>query len=57
MSLIILKQCEKVDNILVSIGSGALVSWIGAVIKASSPQIKVYGSAATNSKALAELDS
>ncbi|KAM0259700.1 hypothetical protein ACHAQJ_003134 [Trichoderma viride] len=54
IGLEILEQCERVDNVFVSMGGGGLISGIGAVIKAFNPRTKVYGVAATNSKALAE---
>ncbi|KAB8237938.1 hypothetical protein ETB97_001306 [Aspergillus alliaceus] len=54
IGLEILEQCERVDNVFVSMGGGGLVSGIGAVLKAFSPHTKVYGVAAINSKALAE---
>ncbi|KAI1358153.1 threonine dehydratase [Xylaria arbuscula] len=54
IGLEILEQCEKVDNIFVSMGGGGLISGIGACFKAFSPRTKVYGVSATNSKALAE---
>ncbi|KAL7788926.1 tryptophan synthase beta subunit-like PLP-dependent enzyme [Trichoderma ceciliae] len=54
IGLEILEQCERVDNVFVSMGGGGLISGIGAVIKAFSPHTKIYGVAATNSKALAE---
>ncbi|KAI0399290.1 threonine dehydratase [Xylaria palmicola] len=54
IGLEILEQCENVDNIFVSMGGGGLISGIGAVMKAFSPRTKIYGVAATNSKALAE---
>ncbi|KAI8954447.1 threonine dehydratase [Xylaria longipes] len=54
IGLEILEQCEQVDNIFVSMGGGGLISGIGAVIKAFSPRTKIYGVAATNSKALAD---
>ncbi|KAI0435452.1 threonine dehydratase [Xylaria sp. FL1042] len=54
VGLEILEQCDQVDNIFVSMGGGGLISGIGAVIKAFSPRTKIYGVAATSSKALAE---
>ncbi|RSL60262.1 hypothetical protein CEP53_005504 [Fusarium sp. AF-6] len=53
IGLEILEQCEKVDCVFVSMGGGGLISGIGSVIKAFSPQTKVYGISAINSKALA----
>lgn len=49
-----LEQCEKVDNIFISMGGGGLISGIGAVMKKFSPHTKIYGVAATSSQALAE---
>lgn len=54
IGLEILEQCEKVDNVFVAMGGGGLISGIGAVMKAFSPQTKIYGVAAANSKALAD---
>ena len=54
IGLEILEQCERVDHVFISMGGGGLISGIGAVMRAFSPQTKVYGVAATNSKALAE---
>ncbi|KAI1314287.1 threonine dehydratase [Xylaria venustula] len=54
IGLEILEQCERVDNVFISMGGGGLISGIGAVMKAFSPRTKIYGVAATNSKALAE---
>ncbi|GJC78460.1 L-threonine dehydratase catabolic TdcB [Colletotrichum liriopes] len=54
IGLEILEQCDSVDNVFVSMGGGGLISGIGAVLKAFSPQSRVYGVAATNSKTLAE---
>lgn len=53
IGLEILEQCDQIDNVFISLGGGGLVSGIGSVIKASSPKTKVWGVAATNSKALA----
>lgn len=53
IGLEILEQCETVDNVFISMGGGGLISGIGSVIKAFSPHTKVYGVAATNSRALA----
>ncbi|KAI1194309.1 threonine dehydratase [Nemania serpens] len=54
IGLEILEQCDQVDRIFISMGGGGLISGIGAVMKAFSPRTKIYGVAATNSKALAE---
>jgi threonine dehydratase len=53
IGLEILEQCARVDNIFISMGGGGLISGIGSVTKAFSPRTKIYGVAATNSKALA----
>ncbi|KAK7413682.1 hypothetical protein QQX98_007464 [Neonectria punicea] len=53
IGLEILEQCDRVDNVFVSMGGGGLISGVGSVIKAFSPQTTVYGVAAINSKALA----
>ncbi|TDZ28571.1 putative threonine dehydratase [Colletotrichum spinosum] len=54
IGLEILEQCAQVDSIFISMGGGGLIGGIGSVLKAFSPQTKIYGVAATNSKALAE---
>ncbi|GKT93438.1 threonine dehydratase catabolic [Colletotrichum tofieldiae] len=54
IGLEILEQCDSVDNVFVSMGGGGLISGIGAVVKAFSPQSWIYGVAATNSKTLAD---
>lgn len=53
IGLEILEQCDRVDNVFISMGGGGLISGVGSVIKAFSPQTTVYGVAAINSKALA----
>lgn len=53
IGLELLEQCDHIDNIFISMGGGGLISGIGSVLKASKPQIKVYGVSATHSKALA----
>lgn len=54
IGLEILEQCKQVDSIFISMGGGGLISGIGSVFKHLSPKTKVYGVAASNSKALAE---
>lgn len=53
IGLELLEQCGKVDNIFISLGGGGLVSGIGSVLKAFSPNTNIYGVAAVNSMALA----
>lgn len=53
IGLEILEQCPQVDNVFVSMGGGGLISGIGSVLKAFSPNTKVYGVSANNSRALA----
>ncbi|GIZ46808.1 hypothetical protein CKM354_000991800 [Cercospora kikuchii] len=50
----ILEQCDRVDNVFISMGGGGLVSGIGSVLKTRSPKTKVYGVSAANSKSLAD---
>ncbi|THX73088.1 hypothetical protein D6D05_07554 [Aureobasidium pullulans] len=52
-ALELLEQCDKVDNIFISMGGGGLISGIGSVLKASSPHTKIWGIPASNSMALA----
>ena len=54
IGLEILEQCKQPDSIFVAMGGGGLISGIGSVMKTFSPQTKIYGVSATNSKALAE---
>lgn len=54
IGLEILEQCDKVDNVFISMGGGGLISGIGSVMKAHDPKIKVFGVSAMNSKSLAD---
>ncbi|MBM2712914.1 pyridoxal-phosphate dependent enzyme [Mesorhizobium caraganae] len=54
IGLELLEQCAEIDNIFISMGGGGLIGGIASVLKAFSPRTKVYGIAASNSKALAE---
>lgn len=54
IGLEILEQCAQVDNVFISMGGGGLISGIGSVLKAFSPQAKIYGVSAINSMSLAE---
>ncbi|KAF2029579.1 putative threonine dehydratase [Setomelanomma holmii] len=53
IGLELLEQCAQVDNVFVTVEGGGLISGIGSVMKACSPRTRIYGVAATNSKALA----
>jgi threonine dehydratase len=53
IGLEILEQFNEVDNVIVSMGGGGLISGVGSVLKAFRPQTKIYGVCASNSKALA----
>ncbi|TIA76924.1 hypothetical protein D6C76_05250 [Aureobasidium pullulans] len=53
IALELLEQCDKVDNIFISMGGGGLISGIGSVLKAFSPHTKIWGISASNSMALA----
>jgi len=53
IALELLEQMPKLDVIYVSIGGGGLISGIGSVLKAFSPQTRVVGVSAKNSAALA----
>ena len=53
IALELLAQMPEIDVIYVSIGGGGLISGIGSVLKAFSPQTRVVGVSATNSAALA----
>ncbi|PJO48138.1 threonine/serine dehydratase [Brucella pituitosa] len=50
----LLEQSNRIDNVFVSMGGGGLISGIASVFKAFSPNTKIFGIAATNSKTLAE---
>ncbi|KAL7907877.1 tryptophan synthase beta subunit-like PLP-dependent enzyme [Trichoderma velutinum] len=54
IALEILEQFPGVQNIFIAMGGGGLISGIGAVVKAFNPGTKIYGVAASSSKALAE---
>ncbi|MDS9949362.1 MAG: pyridoxal-phosphate dependent enzyme, partial [Planktomarina sp.] len=53
IALELLEQMPELDVIYVSIGGGGLISGIGSVLKAFSPQTRVVGVSAKNSAALA----
>lgn len=53
IGLEILEQCDRVDNVFISMGGGGLISGVGSVLKAFRPSTKIYGVAALNSNALA----
>lgn len=53
IGLELLEQADHIDNIFISLGGGGLVSGIGAVLKARSPETNVIGVAADHSCALA----
>lgn len=42
---------QKIDNVFISVGGGGLISGIGAAIKNTSPDTKIWGVSATNSAA------
>ncbi|KAK3192183.1 hypothetical protein K4F52_001813 [Lecanicillium sp. MT-2017a] len=54
IALELLEQCAQIDNVFIAMGGGGLISGIGSVLKAFSPQTKIYGVSAKNSMALAE---
>jgi threonine dehydratase len=53
IALELLSQCVQVDNVFVSMGGGGLISGIGAVLKAFSPDTRIIGVSATHTAALA----
>ena len=53
IALELLEQCPVLDNVFVSMGGGGLISGIGSVLKAFSPQTRIIGVSATNTAALA----
>jgi len=54
IALEVLDQLEKIDQIIVPIGGGGLVSGIGAVIKAIKPSIKIIGVVASGAPSMME---
>ena len=53
IGLELLEQIPTIDNLFISMGGGGLISGIGSVIKAFSPQTRIIGVSAQNSAALA----
>ena len=53
IALELLQQLSGIDAVYVSMGGGGLISGIGAVLKAYSPQTRIIGVSAANSAALA----
>ena len=53
IGLELLDQLPAIDNIFISMGGGGLISGIGSVIKAASPDTKIIGVSAIHSAALA----
>ena len=53
IGLELLEQLPAIDNIFISMGGGGLISGIGSVIKAASPDTKIIGVSAIHSAALA----
>jgi threonine dehydratase len=53
IGLELLEQLPQIDNIFIAMGGGGLISGVGSVIKATSPQTRVIGVSASNSAALA----
>ena len=53
IGLELLDQLPRIDNLFISMGGGGLISGIGAVIKAMSPDTRIIGVSATNTAALA----
>ena len=53
IGLEILEQCDRVDNVFISMGGGGLIGGVGSVLKAFRLSTKIYGVAALNSNALA----
>ena len=53
IGLELLEQLPQIDNVFVSMGGGGLISGIGSVLKAFSPDTQIIGVSATNSAALA----
>ena len=53
IGLELLEQAGQIDNLVIAMGGGGLISGIGAVIKAFSPATRIIGAAAEASQALA----
>ncbi len=54
IGLEILEQLEKVDNVVVPIGGGGLISGIASVIKQLKPEVKIYGVQADRAASMLE---
>lgn len=52
IGLELLEQMPVIDNLFISLGGGGLVSGVGSVIKAVSPQTRIIGVSAINTAAL-----
>ena len=53
IGLELLDQLPRIDNVFISMGGGGLISGVGSVLKAFSPQTRIIGISAANSAALA----
>ncbi|MFT3688908.1 pyridoxal-phosphate dependent enzyme [Paenirhodobacter sp.] len=53
IGLELLDQAQNIDNIFIAMGGGGLISGIGAVLRAFSPETRVFGAAAVSSRSLA----
>ena len=53
IGLELLEQLPQIDNVFVSMGGGGLISGIGSVLNAFSPETNIIGVSATNSATLA----
>ena len=53
IGLELLEQRPRIDNLLISMGGGGLISGIGSVLKSMSPDTRIIGVSATSTAALA----
>ena len=53
IGLELMEQLSKIDNVFISLGGGGLVSGVGAVLKAVSPNTRIVGVSVINTAALA----
>ncbi len=53
IGLELLEQLPRIDNLFIAMGGGGLISGIGSVMKAVSPQTRIIGVSAENTAALA----
>lgn len=53
LGLELIEQCGRIDNLFIAMGGGGLIGGVGAVMKAFSPQTRIFGCSAEATPALA----